>query len=74
MIITLKSHQAYLYQAIYRIVSFKDGCIYKTRFLGHAHRSYIWDPDKFVTSSISTKLLEKGQFDLNLITPDDVDN
>jgi len=59
----IRSFKSYNYRSVYKIIEFKDNCIYKTEFIGYIHKNdkSKYPPDEYSLSSLSTDITQ-GMF------------
>jgi hypothetical protein len=71
--VTIKSYKSFMYCEVYKVTEWKDGAIYKTEHLGFIESK---DANKLpywcITSSISTKLTKLPEFELCILTLDEI--
>ena len=67
--ITIPGWKTFLYSAVSKVVEERDGCIFKTEFLGYTHNKNLdkYPPPDFTISSISTNLTKHKTVTLELL-------
>lgn len=53
----IKCHNSFMYVTVHAILEWRDGCPFKTKVVGYAHRDRVKGKDEMY-SSISTKLTD----------------
>ena len=58
------------FRSVFVITQMKDGCIYKTRELGHIPKDEVdkYPPDKYVVGSVSTRYMTGSIVDLPMVS------
>ena len=65
-----KSYNSHKYAEVFLIIQWKDGCVYRTKRLGHIslNDSGKYPSDKYVLTSVSTRHIEGEDMELEEVT------
>jgi hypothetical protein len=68
MKVTIPTWKSYEYVEVFQVIEYKDGCVFKTKSVGFAHRNRPKGKDEVYTS-LSTKLLRnKDTIELEILS------
>lgn len=73
MIVTIQPYDAWQYSQVFRVLEWRDGCVYRTTPTALYVRDSDGDlPRNFVKAPVSTAMLRQHKIVLTVVTPEEL--
>lgn len=73
-VMKFKGFDAFKISSVFLITEFKNGAMFKTKFLGHSLREDVPYRDNIFVSSVSTKISIQDEFEITILSKEEILN